>query len=140
MCIIYSGNFSCNGGVPLSKDESIKKIINQFKKHGGEVVSVTQESGKTHKDTPLITLEVKTNGMKSLKFLDKIKKDPRINIREAHPKSQTMTPHEQGQQYIIDKIKTDLAKIEKESKGMDLVFDLLELLKSLEVVPENEIK
>ena len=51
-----------------------------------------------------------------------------------------MTQHEQGQKYIIDKIKTDLAKIEKESKGMDLVFDLLELLKSLEVVPENEIE
>lgn len=54
-------------------------------------------------------------------------------------KNQTMTQHEKGQKYIIDKIKTDLAKIEKESKGMDLVFDLLDLLKSLEVVPENEI-
>ena len=51
-----------------------------------------------------------------------------------------MTQHEQGQKYIIGKIKTDLVKIEKESKGMDLVFDLLELLKSLEVVPENEIE
>lgn len=50
-----------------------------------------------------------------------------------------MTKHEQGQKFIIDKIKTDLAKIEKESKGMDLVFDLVMLLKSLEVVPENEI-
>jgi hypothetical protein len=48
-----------------------------------------------------------------------------------------MSEFEQGQQFIIDKIKRELIIIEKTSKDMDIVFDLLELLKSLKVEPRN---
>jgi len=48
-----------------------------------------------------------------------------------------MNDYELGQQKVINEIKTKVAEIEKNSKGMDIVFDLLELLKSLKVEPRN---
>ena len=48
-----------------------------------------------------------------------------------------MSEFEQGQQFIIDKIKRELIVIEKTSKGEDIMFDLVLLLKSLKVEPRQ---
>lgn len=50
-----------------------------------------------------------------------------------------MTEHEQGQKFVIDKIKAELKRVEKSSKESNLLFDLVTIIKSLEVVKKKRL-